>query len=165
MIPLTSQDIAALKKADTLVFRSNQFEVFKGKTVIDCTRKVKPKAGWTTGHPMVGDNEEQYVIEVNGHIDEKTECCASIPGQWNDHWKSIRKCIRVGDGIILSWRPDHGTSECLRKHGIHIDVLEIEIHRKAKGSADWKPAFIFDLIHDTQHYEPCRMVHARKEGF
>lgn len=163
---LTADDVKALRKAETVIFRLRQgrytIEAGIGKALsdnrpyTDVQRRLFPDRAY-------GSSDRDRTLTVSGYIcsyagrptSEDSNCFAMIfNANYAETWKTIAGLLRAGDELSLTFKGDAHTNEALRKVGMHGDVLVLNVHR-TDGST-----MTFEVAHSTGPDNTARMVQA-----
>jgi hypothetical protein len=131
---LTKADIAAIRNAEDIVIHLNHKSPNGTvKLVKRADRQIPFDADkdWTLsanviigGYASYSDTKSMKAGEVS---------CFAMIGIYHEqghHVSSILKTLRVGDELSFVFIPDWGCNGYLAKHGLHCDVLALEIRRK-----------------------------------
>lgn len=138
---LTSLDIAALKKADSVGFRRDYRD---GKTTIEATKNA-PKPSPSNPFPQESRHEIETTSGLSSYFhmtkDELTHPAAFATSKdlwkaWHwissarfcDEWQGIAYSLRKGDSISLEWVACNN-SQTISKAGLVLDELKIRVER------------------------------------
>lgn len=136
---LTKIDIAALRKADRIIFRTENAEERRPFTI----EAIKEAPQATPSNPF--PQEARHIVTVDAQVRDYAE------GSWggsyrietytafemiysaqsDDEWQTIAGLLREGDEITLIWTHDN-SSPALREVGVGIDSLTLRIQRGDK---------------------------------
>ena len=164
---ITKQDLAALRKAETVVFRS-----FKGEGTLEVGIR-----GW--GDPVVYSaadqrlfpetgmayDERRRVISVNATIsgfhegsgiwrgDDESSAFEMIHGgPYNAVWTTIVGLLRAGDRVTLAFGADAHNNGYVYSANLHADELRLLVER------DGKPTMTFLIKVSVCADNTARMV-------
>jgi hypothetical protein len=116
---LTKEQIVALRKADSVSFRSQK----NNNISIDAVRQIRKNGKLV--------REDDYTIPVTTNLNEHFECFSMIhASQLDPNWLSITSTLRVGDKLSLVWNRGGHTTQHLESAGFAGDSLELQIKRK-----------------------------------
>lgn len=132
--PLTKLHIAAMRKADRIVFR----HIEGGICQIEALKEA-PKASPTNPFPQEGRQEvacgsslTHYGITDKWKINETRAYRAFVMiGGYDRAWQTIAKLLKPGDTLIFEWTGSNN-SEYARQTGFHHDSLSLKVMRKGK---------------------------------
>lgn len=163
---LTTDDVKALRKAESVVFRLHKgrytIEAGIGKMLCDnrpytdVERRLFPDLA-------TGSSDRERVLTVHGYIDSYqgrrfTEDSKGFAMINSAHlvptWQTVARLLRAGDEITLHFLGDAHTTLALEEVGMHGDVVRLNVHR-ADGST-----MTFEVAHSTGPDNTARMVRA-----
>ena len=165
---LTKTDLAALRTADRLLFRTKFHLSDSGlyavplESFIQCSKQIKNPDPFE-------DDTRHYLIPVTGSIQcgqgwtsrrRTHRFCATvassyITGRWNDEWETITSALRAGDILHLSWYA-HADSEAMEERGIINDLLSLHATRTSLKGKITRLAWRID--HHVTDLQSNRMI-------
>lgn len=160
MATLTTTDLAALRKADRVYFRST-WDVDQTATAhIACVREAKK----TPANPWAEDQE--YRVACNTTVrtfhgwTEAHQNCEFVPRSAGEHngaaqycpeWQTAVSMMRAGDELRLDWSHNGGSEEQERA-GFCTDSLTLIIDRPARGKAKARRFAFLLARHSTRNF-------------
>lgn len=160
---LTKIDIAALRKADRIVFRSEWGNTHHIEAI-----KKAPEATERDPFPA----ERRHRVEVSGRISDYAE--GSFGGAWrvesfeafemehsaqhSDEWQTIAGLLREGDQLILAWVHENN-SPALRDAGVCRDELRLVILRGDKRLT----FFVSSRVQTSTRFRMVRVTHKAEQ--
>lgn len=132
---LTKDDLAALKKADRIIFQH-----------YDGYSRIRAVKDANRDGPFTGEAEREIktgfrLIDYSGHggdrrfsrEDAREGRFAAFDMSWGDEaTQTAMGLLRAGDFLKLEWSADAGTSDYLRAVDYHCDRLALKVYRGKK---------------------------------
>lgn len=140
MNELTTDDLAALKQADDVIFHGNQKHGNRMRAVLrdrqygdDDPRIFTAREQRLFPLADSGEYVNERIREIDlGDTGLNVRQAFAMVSSYKIGWVSILKTLRKGDEITLGWRDDHGTNGYLHDAGLHADELHLVVWRKGK---------------------------------
>lgn len=169
---LTADDVKALRRAETVVFRlrNGRYTIEAGigwmteaRTYTAAEQRIFPDLS-------TGSSERERVIETFGAIQPygsgtytarySTGFAMINSAQFTQTWITIASLLRAGDVLSLRFLADAHTNDNLRKAGLHGDVLRLDVTRDQGHLVIDGTVLAFDVISSTSPDNTARMVRA-----
>jgi hypothetical protein len=136
---LTKIDIAAMRKADRIVFRSESLEERRPYTI----EAIKEAPEATPSNPF--PQEGRHIVEVSASVRDYSEGAWGgshgvesysafemvYSAQYDDEWKTVVGLLKEGDKLTLIWT-HHNSTPALLEVGVCVDNLTLRIDRGDK---------------------------------
>ena len=141
--PLTRDDVAALRKADEIIFRSRP-GASHIEAVVENGFGDQPRVYTKVEQRLFPEFESAYNQERKRYLAVGTSYAnygESAPtthavafamfcsAQFTDTWKTVASLLKVGDTLTLSWTADGNSNDYTKAVELHADTLRLVVTR------------------------------------